>query len=72
MLQVWTEPAIGEHIDFSPQQCGQVLLKTDDVQKRTSLLNFHKQIYVAVGVIVASCDRAKHTYVPGPVLRGQS
>jgi hypothetical protein len=72
LLQVRTEAAVGEHLDSTFRQLGEILFEADHVEERSSRFDVDEHVDVAVGPIVAARDRAEHANITDAVTRRES
>jgi hypothetical protein len=59
--QVGTHSAIGDQVNLASEQCFQILLQADKIEKTAARLHRHKEVNVAVGRCLIEGDRAEDT-----------
>src|SRR6266545_3824443 len=65
LLEVWTEPFIGEDFDFMLEQRFQVLAELDEIEQAASVVHFDEEIDIAVGMSLSPRDRPEDPHVVG-------
>lgn len=65
LLEVWTEPVIGEDFNFALEQCFQVLAELDEINQAASVVHFGKEIDIAVSTSLSPRDRPEDPHVVG-------
>lgn len=65
LLEVWTEPSIGEDFDFVLEQCFQVLAEFDEIEQTASVVHIDEEIDVAVGMSLSPRHGPENPHVVG-------
>jgi hypothetical protein len=65
LLKVGTEPRIGEDVDFTLEQCFQVLAELDGIEQAASVLHFDEEVDIAVSLGLAPCHGPEDPHIVG-------
>ena len=65
LLEVWTEPLIGEDFDFALEQCFQVLAEFDEIEQAASVVHFDEEVDIAVSMTLAPRHGPEDPHVVG-------
>jgi hypothetical protein len=67
LLKVWTKTLIGENVDFTLEQCFEVLAEFDEIEQAAPIIHFNKEVDIAFRTRLPPCHRPKDPYVVGSV-----
>jgi hypothetical protein len=67
LLKIWTQALIGEDIDFTLQQCFEVLAQFNEIEQAAAMIHFDKEIDIAIWARLSPCHGPEDPHIVGPV-----
>jgi hypothetical protein len=67
LREVRTEALIGEDVDFSLQQCFEVLAEFDEIEQAAAAVHFDEEVDIALRARLTSRHGPEDPHVVGPV-----
>lgn len=67
LLKVWTKALIGEDVDFTLQQCFEVLAESDKIEQGASAVHFDEEVDIALRARLSSGHGPEDPHIVGSV-----
>ena len=67
LLKVWTKALIGEDVDFTLQQCFEVLAEFDKIEQGASAVHFDEEVDIALRARLSSGYGPEDPHIVGSV-----
>lgn len=67
LLKVWTQALIGEDVDFTLEQCFEVLAQFDEIEQAASAVHFDEEVDIAFRVRLSPCHGPEDPHIVGSV-----
>jgi hypothetical protein len=67
LLKIWTQALIGEDIDFTLQQCFEVLAQFNEIEQAAPAVHFNEEIDIAFRARFSPCHGPEDPHIVGPV-----
>lgn len=67
LLKIWTQALIGEDIDFTLQQCFEVLAQFNEIEQAAPAVHFNEEIDIAFRARFSPCHGSEDPHIVGPV-----
>jgi hypothetical protein len=65
LLKVWAKALIGENVDFTLEQCFEVLAEFDEIEQAAPIIHFNKEVDIAFRTRLSPCHGPEDPHIVG-------